>query len=357
MSQDYFSSKNVGLPPGTPIYVGEGEPQPAHITLMTYDEKNFEEKEIVDIDEAGIEEICGHLTSPNVTWLNIDGLDVNVIESLGKKMGFHPLIVEDILNTTQRPKVEEYNNYIFIILKMLSYDEKNKQVNTEQVSMVLCGKYVISFQERRGDLFGPLRDRIRNSKGIVRKMGADFLGYSLIDAIVDGYFVILEQLGDRIEDLEDEIVEETEVKTVQEIHVLRRQMITLRKSVWPLREIISRLDRLSTQYFNETTSIYLRDLYDHSIQVIDSIETFRDLLSGMLDIYLSSVSNKMNEIMKVLTIIGTIFIPLTFIVGIFGMNFKYFPGLDWIYSYPAVWTVMIGIASIMILFFRKMNWL
>jgi magnesium transporter len=357
MSQDYVKPKNFGLPPGTPVYVGDEEPQPSHITLMTYDEKNFDEKEVTDVDDANIEELCGYLESPDVTWVNVDGLDVNVIDKLGRRMGFHPLIIEDIMNTTQRPKVEEYDKYVFIVLKMLTYNGEKSEVDAEQVSLVLCGQYVVSFQEKLGDIFDPLRDRIRNSKGIVRKMGADFLGYSLIDAIVDGYFVILEQLGDQIEDLEDEIVEEPDAKTVQEIHILRRQMITLRKSVWPLREVISRLDRLSSQYFKETTSLYLRDVYDHTIQVIDSIETYRDLLSGMLDIYLSSVSNKMNEIMKVLTVIGTIFIPLTFIVGIFGMNFKYFPGLDWTYGYPVVWGVMIVIAFIMILFFRRMDWL
>ncbi len=357
MSQDFISSKNVGLPPGTPIYVGEEEPEPAHISIITYDEQNFMEKEFTDVSDLGIDELCGYLESPDITWLNIDGLDVNIIERLGNKMGFHPLILEDIMNTTQRPKVEEYDRYIFLVLKMLSYDEKKEEVYAEQVSLVLCDKYVISFQERRGDIFDSLRDRIRNSKGIIRKMGADYLGYALIDTVVDGYFVILERLGDRIEDVEDELVEAPDTDTIHDIHNLKSQMITLRKSVWPLREVINRLDRLTIQYFNATTGIYLRDVYDHTIQVIDAIETYRDLLSSMLDIYLSSISNKMNEIMKVLTIIGTIFLPLTFITGVYGMNFSYIPELDWRYGYPLVWTIMITVIVIMILFFRRRKWI
>lgn len=345
-------SKKAGLPPGSLVYVGDKKPEKTTIVIIDYDEETFLEKNVKTIEEC-----LPFSDKPTVTWINVDGLDVDLVEEMGRCFELHPLLMEDILNTDQRPKIDEFGNYIFFVLRILQYDEKESEVKTEQVSFVLGPNYVISFQERDGDIFDPVRERIRNGKGLIRKMGADYLAYSLIDATIDGYFSILEKMGDRIEDLEDELVVNPTMETLQVIHHLKRQMIVLRKSVWPLREVINRLDRVGSGLIKETTVIYLRDVYDHTIQVIDAIETYRDLLSGMLDIYLSSISNRMNEIMKVLTIIGTIFIPLTFIAGIYGMNFMFMPELGLAWGYPVVLLFMLIIGIIMIFYFRGKKWL
>ena len=254
--------------------------------------------------------------------------------SWGSATDFHPLVLEDILNTDQRPKMEEYGDYLYIVLKMLHDKGKGNQIEAEQVSLVLGPNFVFSFQESGGDVFDQIRERLRTGKGRLRKMGADYLAYTLVDAIVDYYFVILEKLGERIELLEEELVAHPRTETLKEIHTLKREMIFLRKAVWPLREVISGLQRGESPLVQKTTGIYLRDVYDHTIQVIDTIETFRDMLSGVLDIYLSSVSNRLNPVMKVLTIIATVFMPLTFLAGVYGMNFKYMPELEWRWGYP-----------------------
>jgi len=240
---------------------------------------------------------------------------------------------------------------------MLSYDDRSREVSAEQISLVLSQNHVISLQERKGDVFNPVRERIRNSRGIIRRMGTDYLAYALIDSIVDNYFLILEKLGEKIEFLEDELVTNPTIETLQKIHELKRDMIFLRKSVWPLREVISKLERGGSQLVKESTFIYFRDVYDHTIQVIDAIETYRDMLSGMLDIYLSSISNRMNEVMKVLTIIATIFIPLTLIAGVYGMNFRYMPELESQLGYPLVLLSMLAVSILMLIYFRKKKWL
>jgi len=282
---------------------------------------------------------------------------VDRIEEIGRRFELHPLLMEDVLNTEQRPKLDDYGSYVFFVLRMLQYDEKGSAIDSEQVSLVLGRSYVLSFQESIGDIFDPLRERIRNGKGVVRSRGADYLAYCLIDAVVDGYFSILERVGDRLEELEDELVVNPGIETLHAIHRLKRQVTMLRKSVWPLREVINRLDRMGSGLIEEGTRVYLRDVYDHTIQVIDAIETYRDLLSGMLEIYLSSISNRMNEIMKVLTIIGTIFIPLTFIAGLYGMNFRYMPELGLPWAYPAILMLMSIIGIIMVIYFRGKKWL
>jgi magnesium transporter len=313
----------------------------------------LEEKEAKEVEEC-----FPFKDKPTVTWINIDGIQrIDVIEKIGKHFNLHPLALEDIVNTGQRPKMEDFVDYIFVVLKMLYYDEKKREPNAEQLSLVLGPNWVISFQENEGDVFDPIRERIRADKGRIRKMGADYLIYALIDAVVDNYFIILEKIGEKIEEIEDELVANPSPETLQAIHNLKRQMIFLRKSVWPLREVISRLERWESQLINKSTYIYLRDVYDHTIQVIDAIETFRDMLSGMLDIYLSSVSNRMNEVMKVLTIIATIFIPLTLVAGLYGMNFKYMPELEWPWGYPLVLFVMFTIGVLMLIYFRKKKWL
>ena len=345
--------KKSGMPPGTLVHVGEQKTEAVRITYMDYDEQKMQEKQV-----ASIEECFPFKATPTVTWINIDGLhDVKLIEKLGAQFEVHPLVLEDILNTGQRPKVEDFDRYIYVVLKMLRYSDEQQGVEAEQVSLLLGSNYVISFQERVGDVFEPIRDRIRNAKGRIRRMACDYLMYSLLDAVVDGYFAILERLGEKIESMEEELVSAPSEKTLEQIHRLKSEMIFLRKSVWPLREVISGLQRTESSLIKESTGLYLRDVYDHTIQVIDTVESFRDMASGMLDIYLSSLSNRMNAVMKVLTIIATIFIPLTFIAGIYGMNFKYMPELERHWGYPLVLFVMGIVAVVMLIYFRKKRWL
>ena len=346
-------SEKAGLPPGTLVYVGEKKVENVKITIIDYDETQITEKEA-----AAIEECFPFKDKPTVTWINIDGLhEVDIIEKLGNHFGLHPLLLEDILNTEQRPKMEESENYIFFVLKMIFSVDEDKEIKAEQVSLILGHNFVISFQEREGDVFNPVRDRIRKSKGRIRKVGADYLAYALLDAIVDSYFSVLENVGEKIEDTEQQLTLNPTTQTLQLIRKLKNEMIFLRKSVWPLRELISGFLRLETSLVQQSTVVYIRDVYDHTIQVIDTIESYRDMISGMLDIYLSSISNRLNEIMKVLTIIATIFMPLTFLAGVYGMNFKHMPELEWTWGYPASLGLMLGISLTMLFFFRRKRWI
>jgi len=347
-------SKKSGLPPGTLVHIGEKKTEKTKITIVDYDEVKFEEKEAKTIEEC-----FPFKDKPTTTWINIEGVhEIDLIEKIGKHFDLHPLLLEDIANTEQRPKIEDYGEYVFIVLKMLSYDENTTEIKSEQVSVILGANFVISFQEGvKGDVFDSVRERIRSGKGRIRKMGADYLAYALMDAVVDNYFIILEKLGEEIEDTEEILLTNPTSETSRAIHHLKREMIFLRKSVWPLREVLSCLERGESSLIHATTRIYLRDVYDHTVQIIDTIETFRDMLSGMLEVYLSSISNRMNQIMKVLTIIATIFIPLTFIAGIYGMNFKYMPELEWRWGYFIVLGIMAVISIWMLIYFRKKNWL
>jgi magnesium transporter len=346
-------SEKAGLPPGTLVHIGEKKAEIPKITIMDYSEAHFQEKEVKTIEECFL-----FKETPTVTWINIDGLhQVEILEKLGECYGFHPLVLEDILNTDQRPKIEDYGEYLYVVLKMIDQGNQSNEILTEQISLILGPSFVISFQEKEGDVFDPIRERIRSGKGRIRKMGADYLAYALLDSIVDNYFIVMEKLGERIEFLEEELVKRPIPETLQTIHHLKREMIFFRKAVWPLREVIGSLERGELPLVKETTRIYLRDVYDHTIQVIDTIETFRDMVSGMLDIYLSSVSNRLNAVMKVLTIIATIFMPLTFIAGIYGMNFKHMPELEWKWGYPTVWIAVILIGVSMLTYFKKKGWL
>lgn len=346
-------SKKAGLPPGTLIHIGERKTEKIKITIMDYDETQFQVKETETLEEC-----YPFKDRPTIAWINIDGIhEIETLEKLGDCFNLHPLTLEDILNTDQRPKIEDFGEYIFIVLKMLYPDNNNSEILTEQISLVLGQNFVISFQEREGDIFNSVRERIRSGKGRIRKMGADYLVYSLLDSIIDNYFIILEKLGEKIELLEEKLISHPVPETLNSMHKLKREMIFLRRSVWPLREVIVGLERGESSLIKGSTRIYLRDVYDHTIQVIDTIETFRDILSGMLDIYLSSVSNRMNAIMKVLTIIATIFMPLTFIAGIYGMNFKYMPELEWRLGYPVILLTMVSIGILMLVFFRRKKWL
>jgi magnesium transporter len=290
--------------------------------------------------------------------LNIDGIhDIELIEKIGAHFNIHPLTSEDILNTGQRPKADDYESYNYFVLKMLYLDEQSNEVRSEQVSLVLGNNFLISFQEIQGDVFALVRDRIRKGKLRIRKNGCDYLAYALIDAAVDYYFVILETIGSTIESLEEELLNEPAPETLQSIHEFKRELIYMRKQVWPLREMINTVIRGELSMVREETLVFFKDVYDHTIQIVDTIELYRDVLSGMLDLYMSTISNRMNEVMKVLTIIATIFIPITFVAGIYGMNFKFMPELEWKWGYPAVWSLIGGIAVLMIVFFKRKKWL
>ncbi|HON92500.1 MAG TPA: magnesium/cobalt transporter CorA [Sedimentisphaerales bacterium] len=346
-------TKKSGLPPGTLVHIGEKREQAVLITYMDYDENSFQEKQ-----GATVEECFAFKDTQTVTWINIDGIDdIPIIEKIGKAYDLHPLILEDIATAGQRPKFDNYDKYIYIVLKMLTYNYANHAIESEQISIVFGSNFVISFQENVGDIFNPIRDRIRLAKGRIRKMGSDYLAYSLIDAIVDGYFVILERIGEQIDGLEDELIERPTEGLPRQIHALKREMMSLRRSVWPLRELINAMQRDESPLISSQTRIYLRDVYDHTVQIIDTIEGFRDVVAGMLDVYLSSISNRTNAIMKVLTMIATIFIPLTFVAGVYGMNFRYMPEIEWRWGYPAVLLLMLIIAAIMVAYFRRRRWL
>jgi magnesium transporter len=346
-------SEKAGLPPGTLIHIGERKTEKVKIRILDYDEAQFEEKEAKNIEES-----FPFKDKPTVTWINIDGLhEVEIIEKLGSHFGLHPLLLEDILNTDQRPKMEDYGDYIFVVLKMIYPGEKKDEIEAEQVSLIFGSNFVISFQEHEGDVFNPIRDRIRNNKGRIRKAGADYLTYTLLDAIVDNYFLILENAGEKIEDTEQQLATNPSPETLQYVREMKNEMIFLRKSIWPLRELINGLERSESALIHESTGAYLRDVYDHTIQIIDTIESYRDMISGMVDLYLSSISNKMNEVMKVLTIFASIFIPLTFIAGIYGMNFEFMPELAWHWGYFALLGFMLLIGLSLVLYFRRKKWL
>jgi len=347
--------KKAGLPPESLVYVGDKiKKEKVRITLFSYNEKDFEEKECADIEE------CLQFIEKknNVKWLNIDGVhDTRIIEKIGGLFNIHSLTQEDILNTEQRPKVEEYPEYIYIVFKMIYPDGKGNELLFEQISIVLGADYVITFQEAEGDVFDPVRDRMRTGKGKVRTMGADYLAYLLMDTLVDNYFIILESFGEKIEDIEEILLTNPQSGTLHKIHNLKWNLLFMRKSLWPLREAINNLIRSESALVKKSTFLYLRDLYDHTIRVVDIIETLRDITSGMLEIYLSSISNKMNEVMKVLTIIATIFIPLTLVAGIYGMNFEFMPELHMKWTYPAVLLFMLGVGVGMVFYFKRKKWL
>jgi len=346
------SSKKAGLPPGTVVFVGERKVEEIRITIIDYDENEYAEREVKDIEEC-----FPYKETPSISWINIDGLhQVDVIEKLGTHFVLHPLLQEDVVHTHQRPKFEEFEDHLFIVLRMFFFNEEENELKGEQISLIVGPNFLISFQEREGDVFDQVRERLRSGKGRIRKKGSDYLAYSLIDAVVDSYYNILETLGENIESLQEQLVIEPRQEYLQLIQHLKRDMLFFRKSVWPLREVMSGLAKSDSNLIKGDFLIYVRDVYDHVIQAVDTIETFRDMLSAMLDIYLSSVSNKMNEVMKVLTVIATIFIPMTFLAGVYGMNFKYMPELQWKYAYLFFWIVVLVVLIAMVVWFRRKRW-
>jgi magnesium transporter len=346
-------SRKVGMPPGSLVYTGEKGQLPVTITITRYNENIFVEREVEAFTE------CQLVNDPaEVTWININGISrVQDLENVGECFKIHPLVLEDILEVGQRPKVEDYDDYLYIVLNAIRPAAEGEKLVSEEISLVLGPHYVLSFYEGDGDLFASIRDRLLKAKGRIRKMGADFLTYSIIDLVVDNYFVELEKFGDQVEFLEDEVVSQPSPRTLRVVHRFKNEMILLRKSLWPLREVIARLERRESPLISENLGNYFRDVYDHTVIAIDTVETYRDILSGMLDIYLSSMSNRLNEIMKVLTIIATIFMPLTFITSLYGMNFKNMPELQWHYGYYGVIGVIVVLAVSMLLYFRRKRWI
>ncbi len=346
-------SKKFGMAPGSLVYIGDEQKAPISITVMDYSKEDLTETVVQDLSEC-----LDYVMRDSVTWVNISGIhDTEMIGELGRVFDLHPLLLEDVLNTETRPKLDDYDDTLFAVLKMIDYDPEIRELDHEQVSLVIKKGVVISLQEKEGDVFNPVRERIRKAKGRIRKSGTDYLAYALMDMIVDHYFAILEQIGEQIEVLQDEVTDDPGRRTIQDIHRYKHQIIYLRKAVWPVREIIAGLLRDESQLVGSDVRVYLRDVYDHTIQVVDTVETHRDILSGVLDIYLTGISNKMNEVMKVLTVIATIFIPLTFLAGVYGMNFEHMPELSWKYAYPAVWAVFLAIFAGMVWWFKRKKWL
>lgn len=346
------SIKPVGSSPGTLVYIGNERTSPVRISCLHYNSVAASEPRVVPVREVRPPSDGG------LSWYTVDGVhDVEVLQVLGENCQLHPLVLEDIANTRQRPKIEEFDQYIFIAMKMVTLEPSQKRLRAEHVSIILGKSYVISFLEDAGDVFAPVRQRIQSGKGRIRKMGADYLAYALMDAVVDNYFSVLEEIGDEIEGLEEEVVTSPSSETLKRIHRLKRELIFLRRAVWPMRETVNTLLRDESELVSAETRIFLRDLYDHTIHVIDTVETLRDIVAGMLEVYLSSVSNKLNQVMKVLTVMSSIFIPLTFVVGVYGMNFHYMPELQWHYGYPSVMIGMLALAVSLLVLFRRKGWM
>ena len=346
-------SEKIGQSPGTATYVGRKREASIQVTGFEYDVDGAERRAIASVDEA-----AAARTSGKNSWINVDGVhETDIVQRIGSAFNLHPLAIEDIVHTGQRPKVEYYDSHLFVVLRMLRWDEDRAEIDDEQVSLVLGDSWVLSFQEREGDVFDPVRERILSDRGRVRRFGSDYLAYTLIDAVVDHYFTILETLGERIESLGEDMTENPTHGHLESIRHLKRELLFMRKSVWPLREVLNNVQRDESRLVRDTTLPYLRDVYDHTIQIIDTVETFRDMVSGLMDVYLSSISNRMNEVMKVLTIIATIFIPLSFLAGLYGMNFAYMPELQWRYGYFAILGVMVVAGVGMLAYFRRRKWL
>lgn len=350
-------TRKVGLPPGSPVYTGDLSSSETKINLVFYDKANVENKEISNVRLE--EECCPYLDrKQGITWINVTGLhDVDTINRIATLLCLHPLVIEDILNTTQRPKAEDYEGYLYIDLRMLFYNESSDKIDSEQVSMVVTNNYVVSFHEREAPIFSVMQQRIQQNTGRIRQFGADYLAYSILDLIIDNYFLIIEKLEEEIERIDQVLTDVPPPVILEKIHSLTKKVGCVRKSVWPLRSLIDELRKEASPYIKKNTQIYLRDVYEHAIYVIDEIESFRDVLTSTMDIYLSSNNYQMNNVMKILTIITTIFMPLSLLASIYGMNFEHMPELKWRYGYLTVILVMIGISLTMIYFFKRKKWL
>jgi len=351
----FFKKKDasIGKAPGSLIFIGTQKTDYCRIQVIDYDPADLQELELRDIKDG-----VSFKATKTVSWINIDGIhDTELIRNIGENFDLHPLVLEDIVNTGQRPKMEEYDDYLFFVIKMLRYDKEKEMVVSEQVSMVLGQTFLLTFQEQPGDVFDPVRERIRRHKGRIRGSGIDYLAYALLDTIVDNYIHIIERFGERIEDHEDEILDNPVPELLHHINLYKREMNYIRKSVRPAREFIQQLYNLDTDLIEEKTFPFLKDLLDHATQSVEVIDTYREMLSDQLNIYHTGVANRLNEIMKILTIFSAVFIPLTFIAGIYGTNFEYLPELHYRYAYFIFLGVLISVALLMLKFFKRRGWL
>jgi magnesium transporter len=346
-------SEKYGLPPGVLVHVGKVPDHECRISAIKYDQSSCEEFNV-----SSIRDLLNKQPDKKITWVIIEGLNViETIETIGKYFDIHPLILEDILNTHQRPKHEDHDRYLFIVLKALIYNAENSVFEHEQLSMLIMDQYVFTFKETQDTLLDPLKLRLSHSKGHFRSSATDYLAYAICDTIVDNYMLSLDSMIDIIESIEEELLASPTQETLVSIQQTRRELIFVRKNILPIREVISEIQHSESTLINENTRIYFRDVYDHSLRVIESLDSYRELLNGMLEIYLSSVSNNMNEIMKVLTVFASIFIPLTFIAGIYGMNFDYMPELKWKWAYPTLWILFVTIPIVLLIYFKNRKWL
>ena len=348
-----YASEKSGMPPGSLVHVGEVHDQAQSITVIDYNASRLEKRTIESVDE-----ILTYNTPDTVTWIIVNGLqNVSVIEAIGRHFDIHALVLEDILNTHQRPKFEEFENYLYIVFKAIGLQNGDASVEYEQISLLLLNNIIFTFKEKPDDILDPIINRLNIPQSHIRTQGSDYLAYIIMDTVIDEYFALQDTFDELIETVEDELLTNPTNRTLTAIQKIKRELIFLRRSVSPLREMLSAIHRSESPLLNERTKHYFTDVYDHSIRIIEALESYRDLISGMLDIYLSSISNKMNETMKVLTVFSTLFIPLTFIAGVYGMNFEYMPELKWKWGYPLLWVVFIGISGLLLNFFRKRKWL
>jgi magnesium transporter len=346
-------SQKSGLAPGTLVHVGERRTDQPDIALFEYDAAALKETRFDSLAASR-----GHVRGPGTLWLNVHGLhEPEVMSEIGRRFALHPLVLEDILNTDQRPKVDDYGDYLYIVARFFEYDAATGSISSDQVSIVLGADFVLTFQERPTGTFDPVRERLRGDKGLIRKLGADYLAYSLLDNLVDRYFTVLEQLTERTESLEDQLLQKTSPALLREIHDIKRETLVMRRAVWPLREVINSLVRADERYFKPETQPYLRDVYDHTVHVIESLEGIRDLIAGMLDIYLSGISNRVNMEVRILTVITTLFMPAALIAGIFGMNFRHMPLLEDHGGFLVALGMMATIAVVMATVFWRRRWL
>ena len=344
---------SIGQDPSELVFIGEQKVQETTIRLIDYDLEHLKEQDLLDI-QSGL----SYKETNTITWININGLhDMDLIKEIGTGFGLHPLVLEDIVNTGQRPKMEDYDDYLFFVLKMMRYDPANQKLKNEQLSIVLGKTFLLTFQERPGDVFEPVRERIRKRKGRIRRVGIDYLAYALLDTIVDNYIFIIERLGEQIEEIESEILSNPSQQVLYRINTFKREISYMRKTIRPAKDFVLQLSRLDSDLIHEQTHPFLKDLLDLATQAVEIVDTYREMLSDHLDIYNTSVSNRLNEIMKVLTIFSAIFIPLTFIAGIYGTNFEYLPELHYRYSYLVFWGILIAVALTMIKFFKRRSWL
>lgn len=345
--------KKAGLQPGALVFAGAEHTHPITISMLTYDTQTVTEKTKLSIEQALIAP-----DAPGINWIDVNGIhEPALVERLGKHFGLHPLVIEDIITSGQRPKLEDYENYLFLTIKRLTCEKTTKNIQIEELSIIAGHNFVLTFQETPDDSFTAVKDRIRRGTDRFLKSGADYLVYALIDMVVDNYFAVLEEIGEQFEEIQAQVLSNPTPVTLKTVYRLKNDLILMRRAVWPLRDVISSLQRHESPLLTHTTELYLRDVQDHTIQVMDTVETLRDMLAGTLDIYVSSVSNRLNQVMKVLTVIATIFIPLTFIVGIYGMNFDYMPELHWTYGYPLIMGGMAMVAIGMLWWFRRNKWI